>query len=69
MSDTKQKTANYKEADTRAVKGATNAKKMSWQKRSQAITGWAFMAPFVILFTVVFLVPILVSLYSSSFRL
>ncbi|EEJ53936.1 ABC transporter, permease protein [Mobiluncus mulieris 28-1] len=69
MSDTKQKTANYKEADTRAVKGATNAKKMSWQKRSQAITGWAFMAPFVILFTVVFLVPILVSLYSSFFRL
>jgi multiple sugar transport system permease protein len=35
--------------------------------RQQAITGWLFMAPFAVLFVVVFLVPIGVSVYSSMF--
>ncbi len=35
--------------------------------RHQARTGWLFMAPFSILFVFVFLVPIVVSIYSSFF--
>lgn len=36
--------------------------------RKQALTGWAFMAPFMTLFILVFLIPIGVSLYSSFFK-
>lgn len=35
--------------------------------RREALTGWLFMAPFAVLFTVVFLVPIIVSVRSSFF--
>lgn len=35
--------------------------------RREALTGWMFLAPFAILFTIVFLVPIVVSIRSSLF--
>lgn len=38
------------------------------RRRREAGTGWAFLAPFVILFTLCFLIPIAVSVYSSFFR-
>lgn len=36
-------------------------------RRHQARTGWAFMAPFAVLFVLVFLIPILVSVRSAFF--
>lgn len=38
-------------------------------KRSEAITGWAFMSPFALLYLVVFIIPIIVAIKSSFFRL
>lgn len=35
--------------------------------RREGVTGWLFLAPFAVLFTVVFLVPIIVSVRSSFF--
>lgn len=37
-------------------------------QRRENCTGWAFMAPFGILFAVVFLIPIIYAVYSSFFR-
>ncbi|MEL4506118.1 sugar ABC transporter permease [Luteococcus sp. H138] len=37
-------------------------------RRREALTGWAFVTPFAVLFSFCFLVPIGVSVYSSFFR-
>ena len=42
-------------------------RRMSRIRRSQIIAGWGFMAPFAIMFTFVFLVPIIVAVRSSLF--
>lgn len=39
-----------------------------WRRRREMLTGWAFVAPFGVLFTFCFLVPIAVSVYSSFYR-
>jgi multiple sugar transport system permease protein len=49
----------------RAGKGATMKRTRS--ARHQAVTGWMFMAPFAVLFVIVFLVPIIVSIRASLF--
>ncbi|MEF3403421.1 carbohydrate ABC transporter permease [Agromyces sp. CCNWLW203] len=51
---------------SRAVNGGTTTKR-NRGARHQALTGWMFMAPFSVLFVVVFLVPIIVSVRSSMF--
>ena len=38
------------------------------RERHDARTGWAFMAPFFIMFLLVFAVPICVAIYQSFFR-
>lgn len=43
--------------------------KVSRQARHQAITGWTFAAPFFLLFLLVFVAPIVVSIYNAFFRL
>lgn len=37
-------------------------------RRHEAVAGWAFMAPFAVLFAVVFLVPIIVSIRQSFYQ-
>lgn len=37
------------------------------KRRREALTGWAFMAPFAVLFTLIFLVPIVVSVREAFF--
>lgn len=37
--------------------------------RKEALTGWAFMAPFTILFLLIFILPICISVYSSFFQI
>ncbi|MGW9631129.1 carbohydrate ABC transporter permease [Agromyces sp. NPDC055520] len=49
-----------------AESGGTTTKR-NRGARHQALTGWMFMAPFSVLFIVVFLVPIIVSVRSSMF--
>lgn len=41
---------------------------MTQRRRREALTGMGFVAPFFLLFTAVFLIPIVVSIYSSFFR-
>ncbi|WP_430385025.1 carbohydrate ABC transporter permease, partial [Bifidobacterium bifidum] len=55
------------------AKGAAPKRAAAKPKRSKAFkrenrTGWAFMAPFAILFAFVFLLPIIWAVYSSFFR-
>lgn len=38
------------------------------RERHDARTGWAFMAPFALAFTLVFLIPIVLSVYKSFFK-
>ena len=40
---------------------------MGLREKHDALTGWAFMAPFAILYILVFLIPILVALWTSLF--
>ncbi|MDO5535479.1 MAG: sugar ABC transporter permease [Propionibacteriaceae bacterium] len=49
----------------------TTTKQQGWgrQRRHEALTGWMFLLPFVILFGLSFLAPILVSIRSSLFRM
>lgn len=57
-------------AETRAAKRApkpTGRRRGGVGKRSEAVTGWMFMAPFAILFAIVFLVPILVSVREAFY--
>ncbi|MBT1160827.1 sugar ABC transporter permease [Bifidobacterium sp. SO1] len=59
--------------DTTHAANATKAGTTSKPKRSDAAkrenrTGWAFMAPFAILFALVFILPIVWAIYSSFFR-
>ncbi len=49
------------------ARAATRRKPRNHGARQQARTGWLFMAPFSVLFIIVFLVPIVVSVYSSFF--
>ncbi|MBP1326285.1 multiple sugar transport system permease protein [Leucobacter exalbidus] len=42
-------------------------KRVPSKRRRDAFTGWAFMAPFAVLFAVVFLVPIIVSIREAFF--
>ncbi|MFT2815407.1 carbohydrate ABC transporter permease [Leifsonia sp. A12D58] len=55
------------QGSTRQARRSERSMKRTHGARKQAITGWLFMAPFAILFIVVFLVPIGVSVYSSMF--
>lgn len=53
--------------------GQVTRSKSERPKRSDAVkraerTGWAFMAPFIILFLLVFIVPIFYAIYSSFFQ-
>lgn len=53
--------------------GQVTRPKSERPKRSDAVkraerTGWAFMAPFIILFLLVFIVPIFYAIYSSFFQ-
>lgn len=38
------------------------------RRRSEAVTGWAFMAPFAAVYLVVFIIPIIVAVRSSFFQ-
>ena len=62
MSAAKQKTKANATARTTRRRGESDA------RRRENRTGWAFMAPFAILFVVVFLIPIIYAVYSSFFR-
>ncbi|KAB7790819.1 carbohydrate ABC transporter permease [Bifidobacterium leontopitheci] len=54
---------------THAVAPARSAKpKRSGAAKRENRTGWAFMAPFAILFAIVFVIPIIWAIYSSFFR-
>ncbi|MBS0022924.1 carbohydrate ABC transporter permease [Microbacterium paraoxydans] len=46
---------------------APAARRRRGRGRREGVTGWLFLAPFAVLFTVVFLVPIIVSVRSSFF--
>nr|WP_067780260.1 sugar ABC transporter permease [Actinomyces vulturis] len=45
-----------------------NVKSIKARARRQAFYGWAFAAPFAILFSITFLIPIAVSIYQSFFK-
>lgn len=45
-----------------------NSKRKSRARRKDALTGWAFLLPFVIGFVLVFLIPICVAIFKSFFR-
>lgn len=62
MSAAKKKTKAGTTARTARRQGKSDA------RRRENRTGWAFMAPFAILFVVVFLIPIIYAVYSSFFR-
>lgn len=46
----------------------TNPKRKKIQERHEAYTGWAFLAPFALLFILIFLVPIIIAIFSSFTR-
>lgn len=43
--------------------------KKNRKRRKEALTGWAFTAPFFLLFCLVFVIPIIVSIRASFFRM
>lgn len=47
---------------------ADNQKSIKARARRRAFYGWVFLSPFALLFTIVFLIPILVSIYRSFFQ-
>ena len=60
-------TATTKTAKTGVARRADKPKASDAVKRENR-TGWAFMAPFGILFALVFILPIIWAIYSSFFR-
>lgn len=54
-------------AKTGQSQHAAKSKRSNAEKR-ESRTGWAFMSPFVILFSLVFILPICWAIYSSFFR-
>lgn len=54
-------------ANTQAVSRDINKRKTP-RARKEARTGWLFMAPFTILFLLIFILPIAISIYSSFFQ-
>ena len=61
-------TASITQAKGAAPKRAATKPKRSKAFKRENRTGWAFMAPFAILFAFVFLLPIIWAVYSSFFR-
>ena len=56
------------EGETGATKGKRTKGGLSPAARREERTGWLFMLPFVLLFLLVFIVPILYAVYSSFFQ-
>lgn len=56
------------EGETGATKGKRTKGRLSPAARREERTGWLFMLPFVLLFLLVFIVPILYAVYSSFFQ-
>lgn len=50
------------------AEGRSTGRRRSRARRREGLTGWAFMAPFAILFLLVFIVPIITSIKESFFR-
>lgn len=60
-------TATTQSAKASGARSAAKPKRSNAAKRENR-TGWAFMAPFGILFALVFILPIIWAIYSSFFR-
>ena len=61
-------TASTTQAKGKAPRRAAAKPKRSGAQKRENRTGWAFMAPFAVLFTFVFILPIIWAIYSSFFR-
>ena len=61
-------TASTTQAKGKAPRRAAAKPKRSGTQKRENRTGWAFMAPFAVLFTFVFILPIIWAIYSSFFR-
>ncbi len=61
-------TASTTQAKGKAPRRAAAKPKRSGAQKRENRTGWALMAPFAVLFTFVFILPIIWAIYSSFFR-
>ena len=61
-------TASTTQAKGKAPRRAAAKPKRSGAQKRENRTGWAFMAPFAVLFAFVFILPIIWAIYSSFFR-
>ena len=61
-------TASTTQAKGKAPRRAAAKPKRSGAQKRENRTGWAFMAPFAVLFTFVFILPIIWAIYSRSPR-
>ena len=61
-------TASTTQAKGKAPRRAAVKPKRSGAQKRENRTGWAFMAPFAVLFAFVFILPIIWAIYSSFFR-
>ena len=55
-------------ADTLPPEAGVAKERKTPRARKEALTGWAFMAPFTILFLFIFILPICISVFSSFFQ-